>query len=225
MVKLIIFDWDDVFTLGSTEGYLHCYHKALLRVGANLSAAEEKKRIVEKWGWPFEVVIKNLLLEHPDKVEDATRAYEQALLGGTFINHLTIVPGAIELLRRLKDKYQLAVVSGINPTLFLDRVLTRFNIPYVFNEMISVYNLPSPELVRPNPYMAEQILKRLDKKPKETVMVGDAENDMKFAFAAGLTPIAVLTGHLSREQAKNLGVKYIISDVTKLEEVLEVLNI
>lgn len=224
MVKLLIFDWDDVFTLGSTEGYLRCYHKALERVNVQLSPEEEKSRVVAKWGWPFEEVIKNLLREHPEKVTDAVRAYEQALFGSTFINQLTIVPGAVELLNRLKDKYQLAIVSGVNPTLFLDRILIRFNIPYVFSEMISVYNLPRPELARPNPYMAQQILKRLDKKPEETIMVGDAENDMKFAFNAGLTPVAVLTGHLTREQAEGLGVKFIIPDVTKLEEVLEVIK-
>jgi len=37
-------------------------------------------------------------------------------------------------------------------------------------------------------------------------------------------PVVVLTGHLSRDEAEKLGVKYIISDVSKLEDVLKILN-
>ena len=36
MLKLIAFDWDDVFTLGSTKGYLQCYHETLIEIGVEL---------------------------------------------------------------------------------------------------------------------------------------------------------------------------------------------
>jgi hypothetical protein len=50
MIELIIFDWDDVFTLGSTDGYKKCYHAAVSGIGINLSPAEEMKRMQAKWG-------------------------------------------------------------------------------------------------------------------------------------------------------------------------------
>ena len=34
-IKLIVFDWDDVFTLGSSEGYYSSYQKAVESVGIN----------------------------------------------------------------------------------------------------------------------------------------------------------------------------------------------
>lgn len=37
------------------------------------------------------------------------------------------------------------------------------------------------------------------------------------AWNAGIEPIAVLTGHLNREEAEKLGVKHIIENVTLLE--------
>jgi phosphoglycolate phosphatase-like HAD superfamily hydrolase len=54
----------------------------------------------------------------------------------------------------------------------------------------------------------------------ETIMVGDAKNDVLMAQSAGIKPVVVLTGHLNRNQAEDLGVKYIIEDVTKIEKVL-----
>ena len=54
--------------------------------------------------------------------------------------------------------------------------------------------------------------------------VGDAENDVLMAKGADVTPIVVLTGHLTKEQAENLGVKFIIPDITRLEDVLEVIS-
>ena len=53
-IKLLIFDWDDVFTLGSKEGYFACYHETLIGLGVNLNAKEERKRILKKWGQPHQ---------------------------------------------------------------------------------------------------------------------------------------------------------------------------
>jgi phosphoglycolate phosphatase-like HAD superfamily hydrolase len=41
------------------------------------------------------------------------------------------------------------------------------------------------------------------------------------AWNAGIEPIAVLTGHMTREQAKKLGVKHIIDNVALLETELD----
>jgi hypothetical protein len=43
MIKLIIFDWDDVFTLGLKEGYIHCLHETLNRRDVQLRPEEELK--------------------------------------------------------------------------------------------------------------------------------------------------------------------------------------
>jgi len=44
------------------------------------------------------------------------------------------------------------------------------------------------------------------------------------AFAAGVIPVVVLTGLLTKNKAKEMNVKYIIEDVTKLEKVLDQLK-
>lgn len=61
---------------------------------------------------------------------------------------------------------------------------------------------------------------RQDAESAETIMVGDARNDVMLARNAGILPVVVLTGHLSRFEAEELAVKDIIEDVTHLERVL-----
>ena len=47
MVRLIIFDWDDVFTLGSRDGYYACYKEVVDSVGG---AAYYSRRDAAKAG-------------------------------------------------------------------------------------------------------------------------------------------------------------------------------
>jgi beta-phosphoglucomutase-like phosphatase (HAD superfamily) len=112
VLKLIIFDWDDVFTLGSKEAYMSCLHETLRDLGISLDPTEEHQRIMEH--------------------------------------------------------------QGVHPS--------------------------------------------------ETVMVGDAKSDVVMAQRAGVRPIVVLTGHLSRGEAETLGVTWILENVTQIESVLQKLD-
>ena len=220
MIKLIIFDWDDVFSQGSTSGYYKCYHAALEAVGVTLEPEQEKERITSKWGAGHREEIIALLTERPELVDKACAAYETHLFGDTFVDCLTVVPGSRELLERLSPKYSLAIASGVHPTLLKERIMPKFNIPLVFSEIITAYDLDDPAKAKPHPFIAQEIMRRQDAEPAETIMVGDARNDVMLARNAGILPVVVLTGHLSRIEAEELAVKDIIEDVTYLERVL-----
>lgn len=222
-IKLVIFDWDDVFTRGSTEGYFKCYHQTLADLGVQLAPEEEKKRIFAKWGQPHREELKELLKEHPEFLEKACRNYEKYLFGDVFVDCLSAVPGAKELIARLHDKYTLAVATGLNSNVLHNRVIPKFGFPDVFSQIISAYDVDDPEKTKPHPHMVELILKAQNILPGEAVFVGDAKNDVLMARAAGITPIVVLSGHLNESEAKALGVKYIVPDVTHIEKVLDVI--
>jgi HAD superfamily hydrolase (TIGR01549 family) len=219
MTKLIIFDWDDVFTLGSKEGYFACYHKAINEVGVFLSPEEEYKRILAKWSKPFQEVLKELLKEHPELVDKACEIYDDEYKGNTFVDKLTILPGTIDLLKRLQKKYILAVATGARRKMLQKRIMPHFNIPDVFSQMITSHEIEDPEMTKPHPYMLEIIMKKQGISPNETIFVGDAKTDVQMAFSAHVAPIVVLTGHLNRKEAEELGVKYIVPDITKLETI------
>ncbi|HSA83917.1 MAG TPA: HAD family hydrolase [Patescibacteria group bacterium] len=220
MIKLIIFDWDDTFTLGSTDGYLACYHEALTSVGITLSPEEEKARVLPTWGTGHVKGIEALLREYPELVPDAVKKWEDSVYGDVFVNQLQLVKGSVALLNRLAKQYMLAIATGGDIRIVRERAFPKFQIPDVFAQVTSTYELADPLKGKPHPYMLELIMKTQNIKPEETIMVGDAKNDVLMAQNAGIETVVVLTGHLSRKEAEELGVKHIIDDVTKLETVL-----
>ena len=219
MVKLLIFDWDDVFTLGSREGYFKCYHETLVEVGANLDPEEERRRLVSKWGTSHQEEFELLLKEKPHLFNEACRIFESKLFGDTFVSHLYVLPGVNPLLERLNENYTLAVATGAHPKLLKETVMPRFNIPPVFSHVMTSYDA-GPGRGKPHPYMVEKILYDTNTDPLEARVIGDSESDVVMARSARVTPIVVLTGNLKRKEAEKLGVKYIVEDVTKVEYVL-----
>lgn len=220
MVKLIIFDWDDVLTIGSKEGYFACYRKAINSVGVYLSPKEEYKRILLKWGKHYREEIKELLIEHPEFIDEACKVYEKEFWGGTFINSLKILNGTNELLLRLKEKYLLAIATGNQVKMIKEIVIPHFKIPNIFSEIISSCEIDDVEKMKPHPYMLEVIMKKLKVLPEQTVFIGDAISDVQMALSAKVNPIVVLTGQLNKEEALNLRVKYIVDNVTLIEDIV-----
>ncbi|MCH8741764.1 HAD family hydrolase [Patescibacteria group bacterium] len=224
MIKLIIFDWDDVFTLGSKEGYFKCYHETITQLGIHLDSEEEKRRILSQWGKTHREGLTELLKEHPEFIDRACKIYEDILFGNTFVDCLSIVPGSRELLNKLQRNYTLALATGVHPKLLKERIIPKFDIPDVFTKIVTSYDIDDPSKLKPHPFMLETIMKSQNTLPNETVLVGDAQSDVQMAKNAGITPIVVLTGHLNQEEAQNLGVKHIIKNVTHLEEILHKLK-
>lgn len=224
MIKLVVFDWDDVVTLGSKVGYFACYHKAINEVGVFLSSEDEHKRILSKWGKSFREELKELLQEQPELVNKACEIYDKEYWGKTFVKELKILPGTNELLERLQKKYILAIATGARRKMIEEIVMPYFKIPTVFTQIITSHDIENQEMTKPHPHMLEVIMKEQGVNPSETVFIGDAKTDVQMAQNAKVTPIVVLSGHLNRKEAEELGVSYIIDDITKLETVLEEIN-
>ena len=55
----------------------------------------------------------------------------------------------------------------------------------------------------------------------ETIYVGDAENDATMAQTANVEPVVVITGHLTRAKASQLGVNCVIQDITMIDDILQ----
>lgn len=153
-------------------------------------------------------------------VDKACEIYEEHLFGDTFVDCLTVVPGSSDLLERLSKNYLLAVASGVHPKLLKERVMPKFEIPEVFKQIITAYDLDDSAKAKPHPHIAQEIMRTQNVLPENTIMVGDAKNDVMMARNAGIEPVVVLTGHLSKLEAEELAVKHIIEDVTKLEHIL-----
>jgi phosphoglycolate phosphatase-like HAD superfamily hydrolase len=220
--KLIVFDWDDVITLGAKEGYFACYEVVLQTLGVSLPEEVKRERVLRRWGTTHREELRELLEDHTHLLDQAARVYEEAFFGDVFLNSLRVVEGTAETLRRLSQRYTLAVATGGHPQVIRERIMPRFGIPDVFARILSAYEISDPARKKPDPYMLNTIMEMLGMKNTDTVYVGDAYNDVRMAQNAGVEPVAVLTGHLSRTEAARLGVHHIIADITRLESILQI---
>jgi HAD superfamily hydrolase (TIGR01549 family) len=220
MIKAILFDWDDVFITGSLQGYFECYHKTLSELRIKLNEREEKHRILENWGKHPKDELKGLLKEHPEKLDESYHIYENILLNSdTFIKHIKPIEGIKSVIDRLSKNYKLGLATGMNPKLF-KIIMLRFDVPNKFSKIISAYDITEEGKQKPSPYMLNELIKYFKVKQSEAIFVGDAKSDVLMAINASIKPVVVLTGYLSKEEAQNLGVEYIIDDVTKIDEIL-----
>jgi len=221
-IKWIIFDWDDVFTLWSKDGYYKCYLETLEELWVELPFEEADKRIRAKWGQSHREELKELLKEHPELLDQACEIYEAKLFGWTFTSCLSLVEGSIDAIRHLSEKwYNLSIATWLHSKLFREQIVPSFKIPDIFSQVVSAYDIPDPTQAKPHPYMAQQILKTQGLQAHKTILVWDAENDMKMAQAVWSLPVAVLTGHLDRDTAIKLWVQHILNDISELPEFLE----
>lgn len=221
-IKLIIFDWDDVFTLGSKEGYIKCLHDSIADLGVHLDPDDEHERILQSWGKHHNEELKGLLQERPDLLEQAVKLYEDKFFGGVFVSMLSYVNGANNTLKELSKDYTLTIATGAHPDILKNQVMPKFDVPIeVFSQIESVYDIDDPEKHKPHPYMLQKIMKHQGFMPNETIFVGDARSDVQMARSARVEPVVVLTGHLNRQQAQELNVKHIIPDVTHLPGILD----
>src|SRR3989344_7546253 len=215
MIKLIVFDWDDVITLGAKEAYFAAYHQALVEVGVHLTLQEEQKRILAKWSKPPREELKELLKEHLEFLDQACEVYKKEK-DKIFLKSLKMLRGTNELLLKLSKRYILAVASGNTPEMIKDKIIPHFKIPQVFSQIVSSHEIHNPEKMKPHPYMLKIIMKQQKATPRETIFVGDALTDVQMAKNAHVTPVVVLTGHLSKAEAESLNTKWIIPDLTYL---------
>lgn len=224
MIKLIVFDWDDVLIRGAIEGYFKCYHEAIIGVGVYLDKKEEHRRILIKWSKHHTEELEELLKEYPELINKASKIYVKHLFGDTFVNSLAEIKGVNDVLLRLKNKYILTVASGAHPRIIKEKVIPAFKIPNVFSEIITSYDIKDAQKRKPHPYVIQKMMKDQKVKPEETIYVGDAKSDMVMARAAGVTPVAVLSGQMSLKDTRILNIQYVIPDVTYIEKLVKKIN-
>lgn len=218
MIRHVSFDFDGVLATGSNNAYIDCYHRALQEVGVILDPDIERQRILEYWGRPVEEHVSFLLKEHPDKISEAVQIFLEARRSPAFRAQVSLFPGAEDTLKSLSQQYSLSIVSGAERAL-IESVLGQQLLP-LFKSIHSGYEL-TPELGKPSPYMLELAMQGAGVNPEATVYIGDAPIDIRTAIAAQATPIAILTGPLTRLQAQNLGAIHILEDIRELPDVVK----
>ncbi len=186
MYKLIVFDWDG--TLMDSEAKIVASASAAL---SDLSLTPlPPDRIRNIIGLGLREAVETLL---PGRSDSFYRQYIDRYRYHFLEADTTPMPlfeGVAESLSELRDQgYMLAVATGKSRR-GLDRVLDETGLGQLFVATRCADEAPS----KPHPGMLEELMEELQVRPRETLMVGDTEYDLRMARNAGTCAIAVSYG-------------------------------
>ena len=215
--KHLVFDCDGVLWQGTNDGYFVCYHRAATEAGIGLDFDLARERILKNWGKSARMEVEGMIPEYPDRVNDVVARYRKLVRSDLFLSTASLVPGTGETLKVLSRKFGLSAITGMNFA-NLTRLLSRFELRQHFKHAISTSETDDPAQQKATGYHLRQLMEQEGLGSGDVLVVGDALSDVQMARSQGVDIVAVLTGHLTEEEARRLGVTKTLPDVTALTE-------
>ncbi|MEA3410568.1 MAG: HAD-IA family hydrolase [Pseudomonadota bacterium] len=184
--RLLVFDWDGTL-MDSEARIVKCVQSAIEAVGAASRSEAEIRNIIGLG------LTEAVLTLYPDRdevfVAHITAAYREVFL----YRDETPSPmfeGVREVLRFLTEQdYLLAIATGKSRA-GLERELLDSGLDGVFGASRCADEAHS----KPHPGMMHEIMDELEVEPSRSLMIGDTEYDIRMAFSAGASALAVSYG-------------------------------
>ena len=197
MLKLIIFDLDDTlypeeeFIAGGFQAVARHMHK---RAGLAPTIFLKKLWLAfrrDGHGQVFNTVLREYDLERPEVVSSLVATYRR------HSPRLKLFSGVRPLLRSLKKKYQLAMITdGHGQT--QRKKIKSLNLDKYFSAIIYTDDY-GPRRAKPDPYAFRQILKRFKIRAEEAVYVGNnPQKDFLVPKRLGMRTIRIKQGRFKQ---------------------------
>ena len=181
MIKAIIFDWGGVCCSGADQ-----FSAPVLLNHFSLPAKEINKRALD---------IENEFIEGKISKEEFWEKIIERLsiknittkeeLRNHYLSSYTLYPKVLEIAKKLKENYKVALLSNLNEEMEL-HIQENHNIKEYFNPMIFSYKV---KLRKPGKKIYNLILSQLNCKPKEAVFIDDSKENIKIANELGIKGI------------------------------------
>jgi len=143
-----------------------------------------------------------------NEVFRAMRRFEESA-----ISTASLMPGAYEVLSSLRERgFKIGLIT-LNSAAVVSNVLERLGIKKFFDAMISRDDVKN---VKPNPEHLLEVLRRLEVRPEEAVVVGDTVFDMRCAKKVGAMAIGITTGRSSEEELRKAGADCVVESLSEL---------
>jgi HAD superfamily hydrolase (TIGR01509 family) len=176
--RAVLFDWDGTL-LNSYDADARAYLSMFRALGVAWTAREIDRHYSPNWYRVYQAArIPRIHWEKADRLWAIAYKKESPQL----------LPGARNVLRSLKKKFVLGLVTSGNRSR-VRRQLREFGLSEYFSARVCSEDAPKK---KPHPAPLELALKRLRAKPEESVYVGDSPEDMEMARRAGVRQIGVL---------------------------------
>jgi pyrophosphatase PpaX len=213
MIKGIIFDLDGVI-LDSNDEYNEVFMTVAKKHGLHVSSEE----IYSRFGKHPREIAKEVF---GDKYkEEAYQEFIHIISRPNFSKKIKMFKGAKKSLMILKKHYKLFLATG-GLRVVLEPIMKNVHIENSFDTILTIDDINKPS---PKTEMIKIILKKYRLAPKEVVYVGDGIPDIHAAKMANVRSIAVLTGAMNLEDAKQHNADFIVESINDVEELVKCLN-
>jgi HAD superfamily hydrolase (TIGR01509 family) len=194
-IRAVIFDVDGTL-VDSNDQHARAWVEALAEYGYKLPF-ERVRPLIGMGGDKVLPILTGLSADEPKAKKIAER--RDAIFADRYLPQVRPLPGARDLLLRLKaDGFRLAVASSSEKKL-LQRLLNIVGAPDVFEKTASG---DDAENSKPDPDIVQSALKGLREPAEAVAMVGDTPYDVEAALRAKVTPIALRSGGWKDEDLK-----------------------
>jgi HAD superfamily hydrolase (TIGR01509 family) len=194
-IRAVIFDVDGTL-VDSNDQHARAWVEALAEYGYKVPFAQVRP-LIGMGGDKVLPILTGLSEDEPKARKIAER--RDAIFGDRYLPQVRPLPGARDLLLRLKaDGLKLAVASSSEKKL-LQRLLNIVGAPGVFEKAASG---DDAEDSKPVPDIVHAALKGLRETPDVVAMIGDTPYDVEAALRAKVKPIAFLSGGWKDEDLK-----------------------
>ncbi|WP_255953531.1 HAD family hydrolase [Streptomyces odontomachi] len=195
--RAAVFDVDG--TLVDTN-HLHvvCWWQALRQAGHRVPMTDVHAAI----GLGSTDLLAHVLGEERDRSQDTDISAGHKALYGTFHERLAPFEGAAALLRRLHTEGWRVVLATSASGPELAALRAALDADDALSAMASADDVRSG---KPAPDPVLDAVQRVGAQPRDSVFVGDSVWDMQAARRAGLVPVALLSGGISRAALQEAG--------------------
>jgi len=138
------------------------------------------------------------------------------------VNRTTsLMLGVLETIRALRKTGLKTALFTIRGTKSTNHFLKRHNLNQIFDAVVTRDDVIA---VKPDPAHLEMVLKILDVRPSEAIVVGDSVSDIKCARKLGMIAVGVDTGLASPIELTQAEATYLFSSITDLPTLIRQLK-
>ena len=206
MFELILFDLDGTLT-DPKDGITNCVKYALEYFGIYEQDMETLLRFI---GPPLYDSFRGIYgFSHNDAKLAVEKYRERFSTVGLFEN--SVLPGAIEMLKKLKDSGKTLALATSKPYVYAKRIIEKFQMAEYFDYAVGA------ELDGTRNYKDEVIREVLNQaKPSDlsrVVMIGDRLHDIEGAKKCNIASIGVRCGYAKENELEDAGADFIFENL------------
>jgi putative hydrolase of the HAD superfamily len=204
MIRGIFFDlYGTLFIYGDMKkawaDWLHHFFMSLKEHGLTLTKGEFSKEcerffdraepaITDQNLTLFEKRVKYMCISHQINISDKDISSIADLIVEVWQREIVLDPTTVGVLQKLKKKMKLCLVSNFDHPRNVHKYLSLYGIDGLFDNITISGEVG---IKKPDPEIFEQSLSATGLSPHEVAYVGDSDEDIQAAIAAGMLPILI----------------------------------